>query len=165
MEVAEKAAAFIQKHLYDEQTRRLQHSFRNGPSKAPGFLDDYAFLISGLLDMYECGSLTHWLAWAIELQQMQDKLFLDKEGGGYFNTPGEDPSVLLRVKEDHDGAEPSGNSVAVINLVRLASLVAPESDRYRRNAQVLLVYKILLIFLIMQNSHSLSLLILRLSLL
>lgn len=127
------------------------------PLKAPGFLDDYAFLISGLLDMYECGSSTHWLAWAIELQQMQDKLFLDKEGGGYFNTPGEDPSVLLRVKEDHDGAEPSGNSVAVINLVRLASLVAPESDRYRRNAQVLLVYKIfLLIFLIMQNSLSLD---------
>lgn len=47
---------------------------------------------------------------------------MDKEGGGYFNTPGEDPSVLLRVKEDHDGAEPSGNSVAAINLVRLASI-------------------------------------------
>lgn len=71
MEVAEKAAAFIRKHLYDERMRRLQHSFRNGPSKAPGFLDDYAFLISGLLDMYECGSSIKWLAWAIELQQMQ----------------------------------------------------------------------------------------------
>ncbi|XP_047966732.1 spermatogenesis-associated protein 20-like isoform X1 [Salvia hispanica] len=138
MEVAEKAAAFIRRNLYDEQTRRLQHSFRNGPSKAPGFLDDYAFLISALIDIYEFGGSTNWLAWAIELQQTQDKLFLDEEGGGYFNTPGEDPSVLLRVKEDHDGAEPSGNSVAVINLVRLASLVAPASDRYRRNAQVLL---------------------------
>ncbi|KAG6415323.1 hypothetical protein SASPL_122731 [Salvia splendens] len=138
MEVAEKAAAFIRRNLYDEKTRRLQHSFRNGPSKAPGFLDDYAFLISALIDIYEFGGSTNWLAWAIELQQTQDKLFLDEEGGGYFNTPGEDPSVLLRVKEDHDGAEPSGNSVAVINLVRLASLVAPASDRYRRNAQVLL---------------------------
>ncbi|KAG6417842.1 hypothetical protein SASPL_120037 [Salvia splendens] len=138
MEVAEKAAAFIRRNLYDEQTRRLQHSFRNGPSKAPGFLDDYAFLISALIDIYEFGGSTNWLAWAIELQQTQDKLFLDEEGGGYFNTPGEDPSVLLRVKEDHDGAEPSGNSVAVINLVRLASLVAPASERYRRNAQVLL---------------------------
>ncbi|KAL1558435.1 dTMP kinase [Salvia divinorum] len=138
MEVAEKAAAFIRMNLYDEQTRRLQHSFRNGPSKAPGFLDDYAFLISALIDIYEFGGSTYWLAWAIELQQTQDKLFLDEEGGGYFNTPGEDPSVLLRVKEDHDGAEPSGNSVAVINLVRLASLVAPASDHYKRNAQVLL---------------------------
>lgn len=71
MEVAEKAAAFIRKHLYDEQARRLQHSFRNGPSKAPGFLDDYAFLVSGLLDMYECGSSIKWLAWAIELQKTQ----------------------------------------------------------------------------------------------
>lgn len=70
----------------------------------------------------------------------QDELFFDKEGGGYFNTPGEDPSVLLRVKEDHDGAEPSGNSVSVINLVRLASMVAgSRSEQYRKNAEHLLV--------------------------
>ncbi|KDO87364.1 hypothetical protein CISIN_1g003115mg [Citrus sinensis] len=136
MEVAESAASFIRRHLYDEQTHRLQHSFRNGPSKAPGFLDDYAFLISGLLDLYEFGSGTKWLVWAIELQNTQDELFLDREGGGYFNTTGEDPSVLLRVKEDHDGAEPSGNSVSVINLVRLASIVAgSKSDYYRQNAE------------------------------
>ncbi|KAI3449529.1 hypothetical protein Pfo_006194 [Paulownia fortunei] len=138
MEVAEKAAAFIRKYLYNQQTRKLQHSFRNGPSKAPGFLDDYAFLISALLDLYEFGSSIFWLGWAIELQHIQDELFLDKEGGGYFNTPGEDPSVLLRVKEDHDGAEPSGNSVSLINLVRLASLVASGSDHYRHNAELLL---------------------------
>ncbi|KAJ9696406.1 hypothetical protein PVL29_008564 [Vitis rotundifolia] len=139
MEVAEMAASFIRKWLYDEQTHRLQHSFRNGPSKAPGFLDDYAFLISGLLDIYEFGGNTNWLVWAIELQDTQDELFLDKEGGGYFNTPGEDPSVLLRVKEDHDGAEPSGNSVSVINLVRLTSMVAGSwFERYRRNAEHLL---------------------------
>ncbi|KAK9201798.1 hypothetical protein WN944_017005 [Citrus x changshan-huyou] len=136
MEVAERAASFIRRHLYDEQTHRLQHSFRNGPSKAPGFLDDYAFLISGLLDLYEFGSGTKWLVWAIKLQNTQDELFLDREGGGYFNTTGEDPSVLLRVKEDHDGAEPSGNSVSVINLVRLASIVAgSKSDYYRQNAE------------------------------
>ncbi|KAK6164754.1 hypothetical protein DH2020_001618 [Rehmannia glutinosa] len=138
MEVAEKAAAFIRKNLYNQQTRKLQHSFRKGPSKAPGFLDDYAFLISALLDLYEFGSSISWLSWAIELQHIQDELFLDKEGGGYFNTTGEDPSVLLRVKEDHDGAEPSGNSVSLINLVRLASLVDLGSDRYRDNAERLL---------------------------
>ncbi|CAA0828176.1 catalytics [Striga hermonthica] len=138
MEVAEKAAGFIRKNLYDEQTQKLKHSFRNGPSKAPGFLDDYAFLISAVLDLYEFGSSISWLSWAIELQHIQDELFLDKEGGGYFNTPGEDPSVLLRVKEDHDGAEPSGNSVSLINLVRLASLVSTGSNHYRRNAELLL---------------------------
>lgn len=74
MEVAEKAASFIRKNLYNQQTCRLQHSFRNGPSKAPGFLDDYAFLISGLLDLYELGGSVFWLAWAIELQHMQVKI-------------------------------------------------------------------------------------------
>ncbi|XP_074268347.1 uncharacterized protein LOC141591786 [Silene latifolia] len=139
IEVAEKATSFIRKHLYDEETRRLQHSFRKGPSKAPGFLDDYAFLISALLDLYECGGRIKWLEWALELQDTQDEVFMDKEGGGYFNTAGEDPSVLLRVKEDHDGAEPSGNSVAAINLVRLASIVSDSrADRYRQNAERLL---------------------------
>ncbi|KAK8693851.1 hypothetical protein V6N13_071418 [Hibiscus sabdariffa] len=139
MEVAEKAANFIRRDLYNEQTRRLQHSFRNGPSKAPGFLDDYAFLISGLLDLYEFGGSTDWLVWATELQDMQDELFLDREGGAYFNTPGEDPSVLLRVKEDHDGAEPSGNSVSATNLVRLSSMISgSRSDHYRQNAEHLL---------------------------
>lgn len=76
IEAAEKAASFIRTHLYDEQTRRLHHSFRNGPSKAPGFLDDYAFLISGLLDLYECGGNTNWLRWASELQDMQECLFI-----------------------------------------------------------------------------------------
>lgn len=70
-EAAEKAASFIRKHLYNEETRRLQHSFRNGPSKAPAFLDDYAFLISGLLDLYEAGAGIQWLVWAIELQNTQ----------------------------------------------------------------------------------------------
>ncbi|KAG8389442.1 hypothetical protein BUALT_Bualt02G0229900 [Buddleja alternifolia] len=139
LEVAKKAAAFIREHLYDQQARKLQRSFRNGPSKAPGFLDDYAFLISGLLDLYEFGGSVLWLAWAIELQHIQDELFLDKDGGGYFNTQGDDPSVLLRVKEDHDGAEPSGNSVSVINLVRLASLVSSGSDSYKHNAERLLL--------------------------
>lgn len=71
MEVAEKASLFIKNHLYDEQTHRLQHSYRNGPSKAPGFLDDYAFLIAGLLDLYEYGGGTNWLVWATELQHTQ----------------------------------------------------------------------------------------------
>ncbi|KAK0581385.1 hypothetical protein LWI29_013141 [Acer saccharum] len=143
MEVAEKAASFIRSHLYDEQTHRLHHSFRNGPSKAPGFLDDYAFLISALLDVYEYGGETKWLIWATELQNIQDELFLDREGGGYFNTVGDDPSVLLRVKEDHDGAEPSGNSVSVINLARLASMVTgSKSDNYRQIAEhVLAVFE------------------------
>ncbi|CAJ1879184.1 unnamed protein product [Sphenostylis stenocarpa] len=142
MRIAEKAAFFIRKELYDVETRKLYHSFRRSPSKAPGFLDDYAFLISGLLDLYEFGGGISWLLWAIELQETQDTLFLDKAGGGYFNNTGEDPSVLLRVKEDHDGAEPSGNSVSAINLIRLASMVSgSKAENYKRNAEHLLVRK------------------------
>lgn len=75
-------------------------------------------------------------------------MFLDREGGAYFNTPGEDPSVLLRVKEDHDGAEPSGNSVSAINLIRLASMVAGnKAEYYRQNAEHLLVCPTLLLFM------------------
>lgn len=73
---------------------------------------------------------------------MQDVLFLDRDGGGYFNNTGEDTSVLLRVKEDHDGAEPSGNSVSAINLIRLASMVAEgKADHYKQKAEHLLVCK------------------------
>lgn len=71
IEVAEKAALFIRGNLYDEQSRRLQHSYRQGPSKAPAFLDDYAFLIAGLLDLYENGGGIEWLKWAIKLQETQ----------------------------------------------------------------------------------------------
>ncbi|WVZ67498.1 hypothetical protein U9M48_016566 [Paspalum notatum var. saurae] len=132
LQVAEKAANFIKEKLYDASSKRLHHSYRNGPSKAPGFLDDYAFLINGLLDLYEFGGKIEWLLWA-------DELFLDKQGGGYFNTPGEDPSVLLRIKEDYDGAEPSGNSVAAINLIRLSSIFdAAKSTGYNRNVEHLL---------------------------
>ena len=74
MQIAEKAASFIRKQLYNVEAQRLHHSFRNSPSKAPGFLDDYAFLISGLLDLYEFGGGINWLQWAIELQETQVKI-------------------------------------------------------------------------------------------
>jgi uncharacterized protein YyaL (SSP411 family) len=71
LEAGEKAATFIKTKLYNEKTKRLTRSFRDGPSQAPGFLDDYAFLISGLLDLYECGGDTKWLSWALDLQASQ----------------------------------------------------------------------------------------------
>ncbi|KAG0483455.1 hypothetical protein HPP92_011539 [Vanilla planifolia] len=139
LEVAEKAALFIKDKVYDAKTKRLHHCFRNGPSKTPGFLDDYAFLISALLDLYECSGKINWLVWAVELQGKQDELFLDTEGGGYFNTSGEDPSILIRMKEDYDGAEPSGNSISAINLIRLSSLIGGRlSEHYKSNAEHLL---------------------------
>jgi uncharacterized protein YyaL (SSP411 family) len=82
----------------------------------------------------------HCIIFCYNYKHSQDELFLDKEGGAYFNTPGEDPSVLLRVKEDYDGAEPSGNSMAAINMIRLSSIFdAAKSEGYKRNVEHLLV--------------------------
>ncbi|CAM6089523.1 unnamed protein product [Calypogeia fissa] len=136
---AERAARFIRTKLYNETTMRLCRSYRKGPSEAPGFEDDYAFLIAGLLDLYEAGGDLQWLAWALDLQTAQDDQFLDEVGGGYYSTPEGDSSILFRVKEDYDGAEPSGNSVAAINLLRLGSvLTGAKSESYLRTAEHLL---------------------------
>jgi hypothetical protein len=67
-----------------------------------------------------------WLQWAVELQQKQDALFGDPEHGGYFSVSGEDKSILLRMKEDYDGAEPSPNSIAAMNLLRLAQITGDD---------------------------------------
>ncbi|XP_002994074.2 spermatogenesis-associated protein 20 isoform X2 [Selaginella moellendorffii] len=137
--VAERIAKFVKDKIYNASAKRLQRSYRKSPSQAPGFLDDYAFLIAGLLDLYEASGDTKWLAWVFELQEVQDHLFLDKEGGGYFSTAEGDSSILFRMKEDYDGAEPSGNSVAAINLLRLASICHGEEGKlFLERAQHLL---------------------------
>jgi uncharacterized protein YyaL (SSP411 family) len=113
---AERAAAFIRSHLYDESTRTLVRNYRQGRSAVEGFADDYAFTIQGLLDLYEASFNVEWLKFAIELQTTLDRLFFDVENGGYFSGTGNDPSILLRMKEDNDGAEPAASSVAALNL-------------------------------------------------
>jgi len=86
-----------------------------------GFAEDYAFLIQGLLDLYEADFDVRWLQWAGELQVQMNALFADPKGG-YFSTEEGAPDILFRLKEDHDGAEPSANSVAAMNLARLARI-------------------------------------------
>ena len=70
-----------------------------GIATTEGFADDYAFLIRGLLDLFEAGQDPRWLEWAWQLQQKMDELFWDKEGGGYFTATTSDPSILIRMKE------------------------------------------------------------------
>ena len=65
LQVAEKAANFIKEKLYDTSSKRLHHSYPNGPANAPGFLHDYAFLINGLLDLYQYGGKIEWLMYAL----------------------------------------------------------------------------------------------------
>jgi uncharacterized protein len=115
LEAAQRAAAFIRDHLYD---KRLRRSYREGASAVSGFAEDYAFLIQGLLDLYEADFDVRWLQWAGELQVQMSALFTDPKGG-YFNTEEGASDILFRLRDDHDGAEPAANSVAALNLLRL----------------------------------------------
>jgi uncharacterized protein YyaL (SSP411 family) len=122
LEAATRAATFIREELYDAARKVLVRNYREGPSEVEGFADDYAFVIQGLLDLYEASFDIGWLQLAIELQETQDRLFFDEERGGYFSGTGKDASILLRMKEDNDSAEPAASSVAALNLLRLAQI-------------------------------------------
>ena len=97
-------------------------SYREGRGEVEGFADDYAFVIQGLLDLYEASFDPGWLKFALELQGQMDALFWDNESGGYFTVTGHDSNILLRLKEDNDSAEPAASSVAALNLARLAAI-------------------------------------------
>ena len=129
LSAAEKAASFIRSHLTDPISGELRRSWRNEQVLEKGFAEDYAFLIQGLLDLYEATSLVAWLQWAVELQTIMDRLFWDDVSGGYFSSAEGDPHLLLRMKEEYDGAEPSANSVSALNLLRFSRMFADEQSR------------------------------------
>jgi uncharacterized protein YyaL (SSP411 family) len=108
--------------LYDPSRKILYRSYREGRSNIEGFADDYAFVVQGLLDLYEASFDIEWLKFAKELQQTQDRLFLDEKNGGYFSNSGRDESVFVRMKDDNDGAEPAASSIAALNLLRLSQI-------------------------------------------
>jgi hypothetical protein len=116
---AESAAGFVRANLYDSKTGTLKRRYREGEAAIGGFLEDYAFLIQGSLDLYETSFRIEWLAWAVQLQEKQEQAFWDADVGGYFATDGSDRSLLYRTRDDYDGAEPAANSVAALNLLRL----------------------------------------------
>ncbi|KAJ0118251.1 hypothetical protein J7T55_009034 [Diaporthe amygdali] len=120
---AEKAASFIREHLFSPETNTLRRVYREGPGDTPGFADDYAYLISGLIDLYEATFDDAHLEWADTLQQSQIRLFWDAQGYGFFSTPADQPDILVRSKDAADNAEPGINGVSAWNLLRLGSLL------------------------------------------
>jgi len=120
LEIATRAAKFLRANLYEEKSNLLYRNYRDGRSDIEGFADDYAFVIQGLLDLYEASFDVEWLKFAMQLQETQDRLFFDEKNGGYFGTSGKDESVFLRLKDDNDSAEPAASSVAALNLLRLS---------------------------------------------
>ncbi len=123
LDAATKAAHFLREKLYHADGHTLRRSYREGASDVNGFASDYAFLIQGLLDLYAAGFDSRNIGWAEQLQEQQNSAFWDEAHGGYFNTSGQDKNVLLRMKEEGDGAEPSPNSVSALNLLRLAAML------------------------------------------
>ena len=122
LEAATRAMDFMLTRLYDARTGALLRRYRDGEAAIPGFLDDYAFLIAALLDLYETDFNPRRIEHAIVLTGKMRELFEDPADGAFFTTAAGDATLVIRMKDDYDGAEPSGNSVALLDLERLAHL-------------------------------------------
>jgi hypothetical protein len=136
--IAADAVQFLLIKLYDPISEKLLRRFRNGEAKIDSHLADYAYFVQALLDLYEASFDSTWLKTALKLTEEQIKLFYDEAHGGFFDTDGTDPTVLIRTKEPFDGAEPSGNSIAILNLLRLSQMIG--SNRYHEMASRSLMY-------------------------
>ena len=126
LEAAAAAARFLRDQLWDGERGVLLRRFRDGRAGIDGYAEDYACVVWGLLELFQAGSDPAWLDWAKQLHATQSRLFRDGADGGWFSTSGDDASVLLRLKEDYDGAEPSAASVTAWNLLALMHLSGPE---------------------------------------
>ena len=130
-QAAKTAANFILEKLYRDG--RLYRSYKDGKAHHNAYLDDYAFLTTALLDLYEATFELPWLQRAIVLDRTLERFYEDKQHGGFFMTSNDHETLLAREKPTYDGAEPSGNSVTVLNLLRLHEFTT--DDRYRQRAE------------------------------
>ena len=117
---ARKAAGFVLSHL--KKNNRLLKRFRENEAGLPAHLDDYAFFVWGLLELYECTFDVIYIKEALALNQTMIDHFWDQENGSFYFTADDAEDVLVRPRELYDGAVPSGNSVATMNNLRLARI-------------------------------------------
>jgi uncharacterized protein YyaL (SSP411 family) len=126
---AEKNVRFLRENLWDEKSKSLFHRWRAGERDNVQLLEAYAFLLSGVIDLYEATLEPRHLDFAIELAEAMLAKFFDSESGGFWQSPAGTNDLILRVKDDYDGAEPSGNSVAMFALLKLAAITGREDFR------------------------------------
>jgi hypothetical protein len=119
---AEKNLQFIREKLWDEKSQILFHRWRDGERDNVQLLEGYAFLLSGVIDLYEATLQSVHLDFAIELADAMLVKFYDSENGGFWQSAADSKDLILRVKDDYDGAEPSGNSVATLSLLKLGAI-------------------------------------------
>jgi hypothetical protein len=136
-QAAVEAARWIREHLWRPDERKLLRRYRDGEAAIDGFCEDYACMVWGLVELFQATGDLDWLDWALELTRVQTALFSDERDGGWFSTTGHDPAVLLRLKEDYDGAEPAAASVTVRNLLTLGHLAGEQAliDRAGRTLE------------------------------
>ena len=121
LQAATKAADFILKEMKTPEGK-LYHRYAKGEKAVNGFLDDYAYLVYGLIELYESSFEEKYLQSSVELTKIMIEEFWDKEKGGFFFTTKSADDSVPRLKQTYDGAVPSGNSVALYNLLRLARI-------------------------------------------
>ncbi len=128
---AERAATFVWEQLHDPKTGAMQRRWRDGEAAGAGQLDDYVYVALGFLDLYGTQFDPKWLERAEQVTNQALERFWDERNGGFFESPAGDPHVRIRMKDDFDGAEMAGNSVAAYVLRTLAELLDREPWRAR----------------------------------
>lgn len=128
---AERAAAFLLQKL--RKGGRLSRSFKDGRAQHDAYLDDYAFLTAGLLDLFEAAGDTRWLREAISLDRVVESRYEDSSNGGFFLTADDQERLLARERPSYDSAEPAGSAVEILNLLRLSEFTTNEA--YRKRAE------------------------------
>jgi uncharacterized protein YyaL (SSP411 family) len=124
-----RAAQFVLEKLYLGD--RLFRSYKDNAARHTAYLDDYAFIIAALFDLHEATHDLQWLKKAIEMDAILEDDYEDTENGGFFMTSNDHEKLLAREKPSYDGAVPSGNSIAVLNLLRLYEFTTKEDYRIR----------------------------------
>jgi uncharacterized protein YyaL (SSP411 family) len=137
-ETAVQAATFLLDELYDEESGRLYRRYRHGEVAHNANMEDYAYLAWGLLDLYEATGTETWLDRAVQITDRQIELFYDDTGGGFYDTAGDQEHLLVRSKSFYGGARPTGNAIALTNLVELYEVTG--DDRYRQRAETSFQY-------------------------
>ncbi|HUV02994.1 MAG TPA: thioredoxin domain-containing protein [Desulfobacteria bacterium] len=133
LDAATSAARFTIGNLRDDG--QLLRRYRDGEASIPGTLEDYAYLVAGLLDLYEACFESHWLREALQLTGAMTELFWDKADGGFFSNRADEAELAVAIKDAYDGPIPSGNSVAAQNILRLAALT--DNDELKKRAETI----------------------------
>ncbi len=130
---AEKNLSFLRSKLWEPSTTTLYHRWRDGERDNVQLLDAYADLLAGVVDLYEATLNPQHLEFAVALADSMIAKFYDEREGGFWQSAADSTDLILRIKEDYDGAEPSGNSVAVIALLKLGAMC--DREDYKQAAE------------------------------